>query len=470
MSTSTTKKPLKNVDSSTVILGFTGSIGSGSSYISEMIPIVSGSKKYKYYKLSEVLRAELAADGVKTPGVKELQDKGNDLRSKNGNGYLVARLLERIDAEWDSNGDYGIIIDGIKNEGEVLTLRNFPNFYLFSIQADRDVRCRRVLREGTFPDEIAFNKADERDEREEFAQGQQVKRCNYLADIVILNETDLPKAANRRRRQLVHDICERYVKLIENLHEGLQSPELPPSNDELCMTMAYVLSKSSSCLKRKVGAIVVDVERVVSGTTDDSGRHLHMPIVVSSGYNEVPTGSFKCVFNPDYQMCYRDHLQEQYADQLTHCPKCGTPIKLKVKCEHCGAETSKFQRVCKGCGGEIETKYTCPKCELKVFARFVPGAKESPGKLLDMCKALHAEEVALLKLAGRGLQKGRLALYATTQPCNLCSNKIVSTGISEVVFDEPYSMREGRATLENAGVTLRKFQGIKSTAYFKLYR
>ncbi len=112
----------------------------------------------------------------------------------------------------------------------------------------------------------------------------------------------------------------------------------------------------------------------------------------------------------------------------------------------------------------------CPKCNKNLFNEFIPGSPDSPGKLLDMCRALHAEETALLQLNKNGKYHNNLILYSTTQPCNLCSNKIVSSGIHEVVFDEPYSMKEALDTLIQGNVNPRRFEGVKSSAYFRLYK
>ena len=60
---STTLQNLKNIDASTVILGFTGSIGSGCTYISEMVPKMGSPRKFKYYKLSDTLREILKLEG-----------------------------------------------------------------------------------------------------------------------------------------------------------------------------------------------------------------------------------------------------------------------------------------------------------------------------------------------------------------------------------------------------------------------
>ena len=87
-----------------------------------------------------------------------------------------------------------------------------------------------------------------------------------------------------------------------------------------------------------------------------------------------------------------------------------------------------------------------------------------------MCRALHAEEVALLNLIKNNIATEGLVLYTTTQPCNLCANKIVNTGIKMVVFSEPYTIKESEEILLRGGVEIKRFQGIKSNAFFRLYR
>lgn len=456
------------MDASTIILGFTGSLGSGCSYISEMLPKISPNN-YKYYKLSDVIRDIFKDEGKLNPNIKELQDKGNDLRRKNENGFLVGELLNKIDQQ--AIEPFGIIIDGIKNEGEIQTLRQFPFFYLISVHSDRDKRCRRCIEEGSFSSKNDFHEADDRDEQEEFEYGQQVKKCNYLSDIIILNDIDIPQAAEQQREEFVRKIYNRYIKLIENLRDGIRSPEIFPTDDELLMTTAYSLSKKSSCLKRKVGAVIVEMQRYNFSNKESLGKVDSLPFILSTGYNEVPIGSYKCIFHPEFEKCYRDYLKETYAQKLKYCPNCGYELKLNLICKKCNKDYDKYVVSCEYCHDEIETKYVCSNCNNDVFEEFIPGSKKFPGKLLDMCRSLYAEEIAILKLQkAPELSKRELILYSTTQPCNLCANKIVLAGIKEVVFSEPYLMKEAAEILESGGVKIRRFEGIKSTAFFKLYQ
>ena len=105
-----------------------------------------------------------------------------------------------------------------------------------------------------------------------------------------------------------------------------------------------------------------------------------------------------------------------------------------------------------------------------MYERFTPGGKQSVGKLLDVCRALHAEENAIVNVAKIGnVSLSGKTLYSTTFPCKLCANKIVQAGIKEVVYSESYTMPEAIQILNHKKIKIRKFEGVKSSAFFKLY-
>lgn len=61
-------------------------------------------------------------------------------------------------------------------------------------------------------------------------------------------------------------------------------------------------------------------------------------------------------------------------------------------------------------------------------------------------------------------------IYVTTFPCNLCANKIVTVGINEVVYYEPYPVKESVEILGSAKVDSRPFTGVTFNGYFRLFR
>lgn len=453
------------VRADTIILGFTGSIGSGCTYIAQGI---AAQYDFKYYSLSDVLRGIAKKDkGLSNPSIEELQDLGNELRKKKGKSYLVKTLIDSITEDHSTSG---IIIDSIKNDEECKTLKQFPFFYLFSVHADEDIRAGRTKKAKRFKKYKEFAKIDSRDKAEEIHYGQQVIKCNYLADIIINNNHNIPQQATKEKKQFIDDIFNKYISLIKLKQKGRITPDNLPTNDETMMTMAYAESKKSSCLKRKVGSLIVSVNNGKDGNEHDHSIN-EIVHILSSGYNEVPQGSVPCIFNKDFEKCYRDFLQEEQAKNISYCPSCGRKINLpKTKCTtpNCSFQSIDYIKVCPDCKNELDVKYICPKCKTEVFKKFLTSG--SNGKLLDMCRALHAEEHALLHLTKiSGQNPDNLVLYTTTYPCNLCANKIVAAGIKKVVYADPYPMKESKKILESGGVEAVKFQGIKSSAFFRLY-
>ncbi len=466
---------------SCIILGFTGSLGSGCSFIAEGVSSALEENGH-YYKVSDYLREEAQRNKIE-PTVKNLQMLGDKLRGeKKRLSILIEKCIERMESDDSKNhfsheDDAVIIIDGIKNTGEVKCLRAFANFYLISVHAKRSIRKKRLVGQtACYPrlkDEKEFLEADKRDEEEDIPNGQQIKKCNYLADIIINNERVFPKAREIDRRGFFNKFVEDYIYPMRKVREGKRAHDRPPRTEETLMTMAYCVSKRSSCIQRKVGAVLAySCKLGGSGSGIDEmpeGRNERVQ-VVSVGYNDVPAG-IPCVFR-EYGKCYRDHLQEEHASKLKFCPSCGKQIPEEIICPLCSMPNKARKLQCENedCNSEILASYECEGCECKVFSTFLPGEEDAPGKLLDMCRALHAEENAILGLPGIGRgDNGKLVLYTTTFPCNLCANKIVAAGIGTVYYAEPYTMKESWDVLKKANVKIVKFEGIKSSAYFRLY-
>lgn len=205
-----------------------------------------------------------------------------------------------------------------------------------------------------------------------------------------------------------HNNFKKIIKKYIDLFESKRSFE--PSEDETLMTMAYTNSWRSSCTQRKVGSLI----------KDDYGN------VFSSGYNEVPSSERSC--KKVYGKCYRKFLREKFDSQIDG-------IIL---------DDDNNQRV------------------KKLFRKDF--------KILDYCRALHAEENAIINIARMGVSfpMERATLYTTTYPCNLCANKIAQVGIKKIVYFEPYPMEEAKVILESHGVEQVPFEGVTYNGYSRL--
>jgi len=458
---------LQNFTTDMPVIGFTGALGSGCSYLARGL---EKHHKYYYCSLSKPIHTLAQREGIEET-TENLQDIGNILREEGGSGWLAEIVVSDVNSKLggleEDERPVGIVIDGIRNTGEFEFLQQLPNFYLISVQAGTEIRKKRTIGEGKrFTNDDEFETADARDRDEQTEYGQQVKQCNYLSDIIVINEKEVSKDAEIPYKNYINEVLyKNYISLIEHIAQGGMPNEKRSRPEEALMTAAYVESKRSSCLKRKVGAVIASPKGDI----------------ITAGHNEVPETADACIDDPRYGRCARDFAQEEFGQNIKNCPNCGEPININDNCKECDTKITKFCKKCPECKTTVEIEYECPKCKKNVFQSYLPGSgTEGTGKLLDICRALHAEENAILNLSKLGVNLPHIhkndsnlpegcVLYSTTFPCNLCANKIVTVGIKKVVYAEPYTMEEAKKVFEKENVVIERFQGVKSRAYFRLY-
>lgn len=383
-----------------IVIGLTGSFGSGCSYIAENIITKLG---YRKISLSDVLRSQYSTENKNEPTCRnDLQVFGDNIRENYGAGFLAEQVIEGIrstqeHAKW--------IVDSIRNPEEVHVLRrHFPNFFLMGVFADKHIRWDRI-RDRYQGDIRTFDIDDQNDSGDSSEQfGQRVSDCFYEADIVVTNNTNYSSVGNVKFQDLKLKINQ-YVTLLENPLSRRQALR----SDEAMMAMAYTISQRSSCIQRKVGAVITDAASTV----------------ISSGYNEVPQGETPCA--DEHQQCYRRKLINDFSNDLNAI---------------------------------------CPNDRENVLNSF-----RKHFRVLDKCRSLHAEENAIVSMARHGGTSAisECTLYTTTYPCRLCANKISQLGIKRVVYLEPYPDEEAKVILKNNGVSSEFFEGITYRAYFRIY-
>ena len=70
----------------------------------------------------------------------------------------------------------------------------------------------------------------------------------------------------------------------------------------------------------------------------------------------------------------------------------------------------------------------------------------------ELCRAVHAEQNAIIQAAIHGVSTSGATLYCTHQPCILCAKIIINSQIRRVVYGNPYPDDEALRFLEEAGV------------------
>jgi deoxycytidylate deaminase len=403
----------------TNVIGLTGAFGSGCTTAAKHLRDTRG---FTVVRLSDSIRTEWAKTNKAEPSRLQLQRLGDELRQKNHPGVLVELALQELGQKNNGELPDNIAIDGIRNVGEIEHLRDTLGYHftLIAVLASFDARWDRIA--STYTDRglwaSEFIEDDKRDKNEETPYGQQVELCVDRADILIDNSIGVSTTDFKK-------------KLLDFADLATGKKLRGASQAEILMNIAFSSSHSSKCVKRHVGAVIVD------------------PIgqVVSAGYNENPLGTHPCVEEPEYDnQCFRDIIRNNHfkslADKGARCPICGEKIVY---------EKGPPWR-CKACAAKAE------KTNLESFF--------FPDRALNWCTAVHAEVWAILA-AGERARGG--TLYTTTFPCAQCAEKIVQSGIRKVVFTESYPDAFGVGRLKLGAIELEQFEGVRSSSFERIF-
>lgn len=141
-----------------------------------------------------------------------------------------------------------------------------------------------------------------------------------------------------------------------------------PNWDQYFMSMAELTATRSTCLRRQVGAVIVQ------------DKH-----IVATGYNGAPKG-------------------------IPHCEELG------------------------GCLRE---------------AMGIPS-----GERHELCRALHAEQNAIIQAATLAQSIEGATIYITHQPCIICAKMIINAGIQRIVVKEGYPDALSVDMLAEAGLKI----------------
>ncbi|MEO8291494.1 MAG: deaminase [Actinomycetota bacterium] len=397
------------------VVGLTGAFGSGCTSAAKHL---RDSKGYRYASLSGALRDEWTArHGDVEPSRQDLQQLGDDLRAERTRSALVDLALGKI-----ADDPNLVVVDSIRNLGEVRALREAfgDRFSLIGVLARQEDRWMRIgstqyadhgLTQADFLDDDARDK-----EEEETPNGQQVALCVDAADMLVNSSA--------------RDIGSFYEKVSEFADLAAGGKRYAETH-EIFMHMAYSSSHSSKCLKRHVGAVLVN----------DRGD------VVGVGYNENPVGTLPCVEEPEYDFrCFRDNVRndtfQSLVEEAARCPACGEPLQVEEgppwRCSNC---------VAKGVKSNLEVYFF-------------------PDRAMNWCTAIHAEVRALM---AAGPAARNTVLYTTTFPCFQCAEKITQAGVKEIWFTEAYPDTLAAQRLQIANIDYSQFEGVRSAAFERIF-
>ncbi len=392
-----------------LVIALVGPVGSGVSKTGEVLMELLR-ETYKYsiqsIKVSDLIKDASGLVGVDVPAgvneserVKKLQLAGTKLRGAFGEGYLAEKCIEKIAAHRLEGGGYddvdgtlipkprrqAYVIDSLKHPSEVQILQDVYDgiFWLIGIFAPEEVRRDRLKTKGASTD---IDKIIEKDEEEGIDSGQKVRHTIQQSDFFIRNDG--------QNTDSLKESIGRFLKVI------FGTEVVTPTRDEAAMYTAAATAAGSACLSRQVGAAIYSKSGELIGTgRNDVPKALGGLYVFEDGAHDN-----RC-YKWQGRQCHNDSRKEGLYQDIT----------LKLIDAGLLPKNSDYNGV----------KAALKKTDIK--------------NLIEYSRAVHAEMEAILSVA-RGEKNGIVGatLYCTTFPCHSCARHIVASGISRVVYIEPY--------------------------------
>ena len=166
-----------------IVIGITGTNGSGKGAIVQYLK----KKGYKHFSAREFIVNKIKEKGMDV-NRNSMRIIADDMRKKFGPSYIIDSLyFESIKSKNNS------IIESIRCPGEILSLKKNKNFYLFSVDAPRNIRFERISKRNSSTDNVSFEEFVSQEEMEwnniEPIK-MNVRKCIELSDYKFINDKD----------------------------------------------------------------------------------------------------------------------------------------------------------------------------------------------------------------------------------------------------------------------------------------
>ncbi len=170
-----------------MIIGLTGKNAAGKGEAAKHLE----QRGFACFSLSDELREEATKRGI-GHGREAMISLGNELRSKNGVGYLASKINEKT-SRLRKQGKDNFVVDSIRSPGEIRELQRNEDFLLVGIEAMPELRFERMKKRGRQGDASTFEDfmAQESKENANDESGQQLDNCLSMASAIVENNGTL---------------------------------------------------------------------------------------------------------------------------------------------------------------------------------------------------------------------------------------------------------------------------------------
>ncbi len=230
-----------------MIIGITGTFASGKGTIVEFLK----TQGFKHYSVRGFLADELEKRGISI-NRDSLIEIGNELRAKNSPSYIVEQIYKNA----QSNGG-DAVIESLRAVGEVESLKNKKDFYLFSVDAPIEIRYKRAVQRNNETDHVSFEEFSSREKREiknSDPSKQSLIDCMNLANF---------KFENKGTTRELHEKVE---KVLGEIKSKIKTQCVRPNWDDYFMSMAYLVAMKSKDESTHMGAVIVGESNEIKST------------------------------------------------------------------------------------------------------------------------------------------------------------------------------------------------------------
>ena len=431
------KKLTLELDSSSIVqrsrsremfFGVVGPVGAGGSRVIESLIRACEQSGYKceYIKASKLIKEWAVKNKIKVPdksnksidAVVEYQNLGDQMRVSDRSAIARAAAKDIARRRAEAKGEQytegkavhpgdekrAYLIESIRHPSEVSLLRGIYGsaFALIGVVCEESQREKRILgKYFTDPErreEVSKQKVKDfmrRDSDDPFnPHGQHVEKAFFDADYFVDNSVNDPNDGKR----ILDGSLARLISIIN--HDKIIRPNI----DETAMHHAHSACIRSACLSRQVGAALVGKDGTIISTGVNEVPKAGGGVYGEDGLNNNAANDHRCAFRSLEGLrpyCSNNREQNKIIDEL-----------IKTIPELSGT-------------GDLD--------DLRSRIR-----QTRLGQLIEFSRAVHAEMDALLSAGREGLSTVGTRLFVTTFPCHYCARHIVSSGVAEVQFIEPY--------------------------------
>jgi dephospho-CoA kinase len=168
-----------------IIIGITGTLGAGKGTI---VDYLVEHKHFAHFSVRNYLVREIKKRGI--PNNRDsMTIVANSLRAENSPSFIIDELFKEAFAKGEN-----AIIESIRTPGEIDSLRQKGNFYLFAVDAEPKIRYQRIFERASETDHISYEiflANEEREMNSEDKNNQNLKKCISLADFTFDNNGNI---------------------------------------------------------------------------------------------------------------------------------------------------------------------------------------------------------------------------------------------------------------------------------------